>query len=282
MELRARLVSATGILLASILATTATAPAAGQTGPAELRAETRLAETQSDETRSAETPSPPAPLPPPGEMARCKELIDAGLNGAARARLAPIVEAHPGWARATALLALTYYKESRFEVAATLFARALAADPQEIAARPPYGWSLYSLGRLDEAEEMFESLLAVKPDYTAAHYALGLIDLDRDEIDGARRHLATTLELAVAQDDPPMAGRARARLGDLYLRLDDLPAARRELELALELVPDEGDALFTLSRVLQRLGDEEGAADARRRFEAAKAGPAPGAGRLPG
>ena len=79
-----------------------------------------------------------------------------------------------------------------------------------------------------------------------------------------------------------MAGRARARLGDLYLRLDDLPAARRELELALELVPDEGDALFTLSRVLQRLGDEEGAADARRRFEAAKAGSAPGAGRLPG
>ncbi len=214
-------------------------------------------------------------------MARCKELIDAGLNAAARARLQPIVEQHPGWARATALLALTYYKENRFEAAAPLFARALAADPEEIAARPPYGWSLYSLGRLDEAEAMFASLLEVKPGYTAAHYALGLIHLDRDEVEDARRSFATTIELASAQEDPPMAGRAHARLGDLYLRLDDLAAARLELELALELIPDEHDALFTLSRVLQRLGDDEGAAEARRRFEELKAASGPGSSRRP-
>ncbi len=78
-----------------------------------------------------------------------------------------------------------------------------------------------------------------------------------------------------------MAGRAHARLGDLFLRLDDLPAARLELELALELIPDEQDALFTLSRVLQRLGDDEGAAEARRRFEELKAASGPGASRSP-
>jgi Tfp pilus assembly protein PilF len=214
-------------------------------------------------------------------MARCKELIDAGLNGAARARLQPIVEQHPKWARATALLALTYYKESRFEAAAPLFARALEVDPEEIAARPPYGWSLYSLGRLDEAQEMFASLLEAKPDYTAAHYALGLIHLDRDQIEEAQQRFATTIELATAQDDPPMTGRAHARRGDLYLRLGDLATAKLELELALELIPDEHDALFTLSRVLQRLGDETGAADARRRFEEAKAKSTPGSARRP-
>ncbi len=230
---------------------------------------------------SAEEQAAPAPLPPPGEMARCKELIDAGLNGAARARLQPIVEQHPRWARATALLALTYYKESRFEAAVPLFAKALAADPGEIAARPPYGWSLYSLGRLDESEEMFASLLKAKPDYTAAHYALGLIHLDRDETDAARERFATTIDLASRQDDPPMAGRAHARLGDLFLRLDDLPTAKLELEQALELMPDEHEALFTLSRVLQRLGDEQGAADARLRFEEAKANSAPSVPRRP-
>ena len=246
---------------------------------------------QSPPSTSVETadPAPPAdqaslraPLPPPGEMARCKKLIDAGQYAAARARLQPIVEQHPGWARATSLLALTYYKENRFEVAKPLFAKALEADPQEIAIRPLYGWSLYSLGELDDAEEMFESLLPRKPDYTAAHYALGLIHLDRDEVDSARERFETTVRLASQQADPPMEGRAHARLGDLYVRLDDLATAKRELELAVELSPDEYGALFKLSRVLQRLGDEEGAKEARKRFEEAKARVRPGIARPPG
>lgn len=214
--------------------------------------------------------APPAPLPPPGEMARCKALIDAGLYTAARMRLGPIVERHPGWARATALLGLSFYKESRFELAEPLFARALEADPEEIAIRPVYGWTLYSLGRLDDAAAMFESLLERKPGYAPAHYALGVIDLDRDRVDAAREQFETTVRLATEQDDPPMAGRAHARLGDLYVRLDDLARAKRELELALELVPGESEALYKLSRVLRRLGDDEGAEAARERFEEAR------------
>jgi len=212
-----------------------------------------------------------APLPPPGEMARCKELIDAGQYAAARARLEPIVEAHPAWARASLLLGLTYYRENRFEAARSHFARALAADPGEIAVRPLYGWTLYSLGELDAAAAMFESLLEPMPHYTAAGYALGLIHLERDEVELARQRLETTARLAAAQQDPAMEGRARGRLGDLYVRLDDLAAARRELERAVALFPDEVEAHFKLSRVLQRLGDEEGAAAARRRFEEARA-----------
>ncbi len=210
--------------------------------------------------------SPAAPLPPPGEVARCKALIDAGLYAAARARLEPIVEAHPGWARAAALLALSYYKESRFEAAKPLFARALAADPEEIAIRPPYGWTLYALGELDAAEAMFASLLERRPDYAPAHYALGVIHLERDEVDAARERFETTVRLATAQDDPPMAGRAHARLGDLAVRLDDLATAKQELEAALALFPGEAEAWFKLSRVRERLGDEEGAAVARKRF----------------
>jgi tetratricopeptide (TPR) repeat protein len=205
-------------------------------------------------------------------MARAKALIDAGRYAAARARLQPIVEGHPGWARATALLALTYFKESRFEAARPLFARALAADPEEVAIRPVYGWTLYALGELDAAAAMFASLLERQPDYAPAHYALGVIHLDRDETGAARERFETTVRLAARQADPPMEGRARARLGDLYVRLGDLAAAKRELETALALVPAEREPLFKLSRVLQRLGDEAGAEAARRRFEEAKAG----------
>ncbi|MCI0344167.1 MAG: tetratricopeptide repeat protein, partial [Chloroflexi bacterium] len=226
-----------------------------------------------DPAPAADIGSRPAPLPPPGEMARCKALIDAGQYAAARARLEPIVELHPGWARASLLLGLTYYKENRFEAAVPLFAQALEADPEEIAIRPFYGWSLYSLGDLDGAEQVFESLLEAKPDYTAAHYGLGVIHLDRDEVEPARTRFATTVRLAAGQADPAMEGRARARLGELALRLDDLATARRELELAVELSPDDADALFKLSRVLQRLGEDGAAAQARQRFEEMKARP---------
>jgi len=236
-----------------------TGPAAGDTPS--LRQETNV---------DAAPAVLPAPLPPSGEMARCKQLIDNGLYTAARMRLQPIVDEHPGWARATALLALTYYKESRFAVAAPLFRKALELDPEELAARPFLGWSLYSLGELDEAETMLRSLVERKPEYTPAHYGLGLIAFDRDEIESARQHFETTLALATAQADAVMQGRARARLGDVYVRLDDLERARRELELAVELIPNEHDALYRLSRVLQRLGDAEGAARARERYEAAR------------
>jgi len=218
-----------------------------------------------------EWPAPEASLPPPGEMARCKQMIDAGLYVGARTRLEPIVRDHPDWARATSLLALTYYKENRFEPARALFAQALAADPQEVAIRPLYGWTLYSLGELDAAQAMYESLLELRSDYSPAYYALGVIHLDRDEVDAARARLARSVELASQQGDRGMEGRARARLGDLHVRLDDLAQARSELELAVELFPDEYDALFKLSRVLQRLGDEVGAEDARKLFEETKA-----------
>jgi tetratricopeptide (TPR) repeat protein len=165
--------------------------------------------TQEGQAAGIATPEPPPPLPPPGEMARCKALIDRQLFTAARMRLQPIVDRHPGWARATALLALTYYKENRFAVAAPLFRRALELDPEEVAARPFLGWSLYSLGELDEAETMFRSLVERKPEYTPAHYGLGLVALDRDEIESAKRHFERALAGARARRraDPERARR---------------------------------------------------------------------------
>jgi len=223
------------------------------------------------EAPPAAVPTPRPPLPPPGEMARCKQLIDASQYAAARARLEPIVADHPGWARAALLLGLSYYRQSRFEVAKPLFEQALAADSQETAVRPLYASTLYALGELDAAETAWNALLLQEPDYAPAHYALGLIDLDRDAIEPGRRHFQTVVDLARRQSDEALEGRGHARLGDLHVRLGELEEARYELEIAIRLFPDEHDAHFKLSRVLERLGDAEGASRARQQFEEAKA-----------
>lgn len=221
---------------------------------------------------AAVSPGPGAqgPTIAPGEMTRCFELIKAKQYDAARRRLQPIVLAHPGWARAHFLLALTYHEEQRYEMARPLFARALELDPQERAILPFYGWCLYYLGDAEASRRQFTAYLGTDADYADAHYALGLIDYDRDELDSAVQHFNTTIRLAAASGDRPTEGKARARLADVHIRRGQLPQARAELERAVLLRPDAYEAFFKLSRVLERLGDHPGAQRALEAHEAAR------------
>ena len=211
-----------------------------------------------------ETLAPRTSLPPPGFLKGCLALIGQKRYEQARQLLAPVVADHPGWARAHFYLALTYHKENRYERARELFQRALQLDPQEHSVRPFYGWCLYYLGELEDSREMFESFLAVKPDYPDAIFALGLIDFDDDDIDSARRRLQKAVELARQRQDQPTEAKARARLADVLIRTGELGPARDELVRSIELNPDNYETYFKLSRVLERLGDAEGAEAARR------------------
>lgn len=201
------------------------------------------------------------------ELARCLQLIRAQRYGEARSRLQGILMQHPAWPRANLLMAITYHKEHRYEEARPLFARVLELDPKEHAARPFYGWCLYYLGEAAECEKMFQSYLDVNPDYSDAHYALGLLAMHRDDTAEAARRFETATQLAAQQNEPRIEGKARARLGDIYARNGELEKARVELEKAVVLRPDAYAAYFKLSRVLQRLGDREGADRARAMHE---------------
>jgi Tfp pilus assembly protein PilF len=207
-------------------------------------------------------------MPAPGELARAKALIDAGLTAAARIRLEPLVEAHPTWARALGLLAATYLHERRYQLAASWFERALAADPEELAVRPLYGVALYELGRLDEAQIMFTSILERRADFAPAHLWLGRIAAELDDTEAARHHLTMAIGLAATNSDRKLEADARTRLASVLLREDQLGAARAELELAVGLDPNVREAWFRLAHVAARLGDATTAARARERAAA--------------
>jgi tetratricopeptide (TPR) repeat protein len=206
---------------------------------------------------------PQAPLPPPGFLKGCLALIEQKQYEQARQLLAPVVADHPGWARAHFYLALTYQKENRYERARELFRRALQLDPQEQSVRLFYGWCLYYLGELAASREMFESFLTVKPEYPDAIFALGLLDFDDDHIDSARRRFLEAITLARQRQDKPTEAKARARLADVLIRTGELGSARDELVRSIELNPDNYETYFKLSRVLERLGDAQGAEAAR-------------------
>jgi tetratricopeptide (TPR) repeat protein len=216
---------------------------------------------------AAPAPAVRGPAIEPGEMARCYELIKAGEHEAARRRLQPIVQAHPGWARAHFLLGLTYHEQELYAQARPLFARALELDPLERAVLPFYGWCLYYLGDAETSRRQFAAYLESDADYADAHFGLGLIDFDRDDLEAAARRFGTAIRLAAAAGQPRTEGKARARLADVHVRRGDLARARAELQRAVELRPDAYEAFFKLSRVLERLGDHEAAQRALRTHE---------------
>jgi tetratricopeptide (TPR) repeat protein len=202
-------------------------------------------------------------MPFAGEMTRCLDLIKAKHYDAARARLEPIVLVNPKWARAHFLLALSYHEEQRYAAARPLFERALALDPDENAIYPFYGWCLYYLGELDLSRKQFETYLKISPGYPDALYALGLIAFDQGDLDTAAKRFTETIARSQAGRDPRTEGKALARMADIDIQNGKLETARDELRRAVALRPDAYEAYFKLSRVLERLGDHEGAERAR-------------------
>ncbi len=223
------------------------------------------------------------PMPPPWVLPQCYKLIQQQLYEKARQLVAPVVANHPGWAKAHFYLGLTYSKQHQHERARELFMRALKLDPSYHTVRIHCGWSSYLLGRVGESRQMFESLLAVDPNYADAVFALGLLDFDDDNLPSARQHYLRAIELCQGSKDTRTEAKARARLADVHIRTGDLQAAKQELDRSIQLKPDNAEPYFKLSRVLQRMGDAEGASRARSKHEAAvraaQATPVPSRGR---
>jgi tetratricopeptide (TPR) repeat protein len=212
-------------------------------------------------------------------LARCRELIRGGRSAQARELLEPAVARRPDWAEAHAHLGFTYFNEKRWEAAKACYERALELDPELHAARVPYGWCLYYLGQLEASRESFQAFLEVDPEYPDAIFALALIDIDRGELESAERLLRRVVMLTRARRDVDRQALAHARLGDVYVRNGELSRAKLELRQSIRLDPDNPKTHFKMSRVLQLMGDDDGAAEARRTYEELRAR-APSTGRV--
>jgi tetratricopeptide (TPR) repeat protein len=175
------------------------------------------------------------------------------------------------------LLGLSYHRQRLYESARTHFAVAVEREPDYVTTFFFYGFTLYNLGRLDEAERNLERYLAFAPEDPETHFGLGLVALDRDRVDDADKRFQEAIALvearaggaALSQGQSEDVARYQARLADVYLRRDDLPKARAALERSVELWPAHFEPWHKLSRVLERMGDAAGAARAQEKSEEA-------------
>ena len=122
----------------------------------------------------------------------------------------------------------------------------------------------YTLGDGDplvagsEADEALRSNAPGSPDFTFAHYLLGLLADARGDNRSAATHFAQ------ASESDPAFVRAAAKLGEMLLALDDPAGARQVLERAAQHTPASTDLQLALGRALLAMEDVEGA---RRSFE---------------
>ena len=204
-----------------------------------------------------------------GRFAEGRRAAEAYVTGATG------TPAHPG--QGHFILALSYHRQKLYETARGHFAKAVALEPDYPTTYFFYGFTLFNLGKLDEAGQAFETYLARGPEDPEAVFGLGLVALEQDRVDDAERSFLRAMALAQRREAGPVlsAGlredlsRYAARLAAVHLRRGDLQKARAELERSVDLWPEHFEPWHKLAQVLRRLGDEAGADRAQARSDEA-------------
>ncbi|HXE74572.1 MAG TPA: tetratricopeptide repeat protein [Candidatus Xenobia bacterium] len=131
----------------------------------------------------------------------------------------------------------------------------LRLKPQDVVGLGELGVALLAQEKYDEAEPLFQQVLARRPESGVAHYNLGLLGNRRGEHEKARAHLEAAARLL-----PEDAG-VQYQLGTSLARLGELAKAEEALRKAVALAPDNLEALYALGTLLSRMGrSKEGSA----------------------
>jgi tetratricopeptide (TPR) repeat protein len=208
------------------------------------------------------------------------ELIQQDDFLQARLRLQAHIEQQPNDGHAIFLFGLSFHREHRYDVARRHFELAAELAPDYPPLHHFLGWANYYLGEADAARAAFERHLQLSPGEGDSHFGIGLVDLDEDRLSDAEQRFRAAIELQREQAGRVTAlATAHAKLGEALARQGRLDGARDHLESAVELYPTHYEALYQLSRVLARLGEDEASEralaahhEARRRFQEGAAG----------
>ena len=111
----------------------------------------------------------------------------------------------------------------------------LGLSPEQVQAFAALGFASYQQGRVEEAREIFEGVIALDSTSYYGWAGIGAIELSQDNLDAAE----TSLLAAVNRDgsDPTVL----ANLGEVYLRKGDAEKATGYLKKSLELDPNGED-----------------------------------------
>jgi TolB-like protein/DNA-binding winged helix-turn-helix (wHTH) protein/Tfp pilus assembly protein PilF len=167
------------------------------------------------------------------------------------------------------------------EIAAALAIRVSEFEQRRVAAKSPSSFDAYELvlrarpalkrptrAGVVESRALLRQALAIDPTYAAAHAALGETyhaDISMGWAEAPGAHWNRVLEEAsLALEHDPANVRARILLARRHMAYNRYDEAERELERALEMNPNDADALAGRGNVLLWLGKTDDAIDSLR------------------
>ncbi len=120
----------------------------------------------------------------------------------------------------------------------------LGLSPEQIQAFAVLGFSSYQQGRVAEAREIFEGLIAVDNNSYYGWAGLGAIELTEENLDAAEHNLRCAAERNASDST------VQANLGEVYLRKGETEKAAVHLQKALELDPEGQDPATNRARAI--------------------------------
>jgi tetratricopeptide (TPR) repeat protein len=168
-------------------------------------------------------------------------LLAAGNLDGAEAECRTALKADEKNLGAMVVLATTYSRKKRFELARMVLENARQVDPADPAVWNRLGFVEMELGNRVQAIEHFKTAAALRPDYPEAHANYGAMLADADDFSGAVQEL----ELAVKYG--PRSPGAWLDLGNAYRGLQQFERSEQAYRKALELDPGLNDVNFNLA-----------------------------------
>jgi uncharacterized protein (TIGR02466 family) len=150
-------------------------------------------------------------------------------------------------------LAQAYYRTGKVAEAVELLESVVARQPDSFQAYSDLGAALQESGQLERAIEAYRRSIELNPDLVIVHFNLGTALKQQ----GHTSEAVACVEKAVALE--PSQAKMRATLAGYYLETDDPRAALESCRACLSAEPRNLTALTFKSIALDRLGDHEGA-----------------------
>jgi tetratricopeptide (TPR) repeat protein len=165
------------------------------------------------------------------------------------------------------LLGFARHKAKRYAAATEHFERAVDLAPDYHPTWHFLGFACHALGDLDRAEEAFRAHEELAPGEGDDAFGLGIVALDRDDLDEAKRQLERALDIhrqvaSMGVDRRRELAKVWARLSDVHARRDDWEAARTALVQAVQQFSGHDEIWHKLYQAHLRLGEHDKAAEA--------------------
>jgi tetratricopeptide (TPR) repeat protein len=183
-----------------------------------------------------------------GPLQQAIALYQAGQWDAAESLCTQIRRSDPQQHGAIRLLAVIAAQTQRAPEALELFERLVAVRPDDPQAHLNYANVLRLLGRYDEALGSYEHALRLKPDYVDAHRNLGIVQQDLGRLEEALRSHERALQLK------PNYTEAHISRGTVLQQLRHFEQALQSYRAALQQKPDDAFVHINVGSALEDLG----------------------------